>query len=103
MRDLHVFLMWCNQAAWRGGGAVAREAALGIGSKPAGYPPTIYRDACIECDVAVCDYWLVMVLWISLNQHAREDSHADFRIIAKGIYQDSGRCRRRDLWPCSRC
>src|SRR5262249_50237290 len=52
---------------------------------------------------ALCEHWLVTVLWISLSQCAREDSHADFRIIAEGIYQNSGRCRRRDLWPCCSC
>jgi hypothetical protein len=70
---------------------------------PQGIRPTIYGDAFIECGVAVFEHWLVTVLWISLSQRAREDSHADFRIIAKGIYQNSGRCRRRDLWPCCRC
>jgi hypothetical protein len=32
--------------------AVAREAALGIGSKPAGIRPTIWADALIECGAA---------------------------------------------------
>jgi len=44
--------------------------------------------------------WLVMVLWISSSQGAREDkedSHADFRIIAEGFHQNDRRGRRRDL------
>ena len=32
------------------------------------------------------------------------NSHADFRIVAEGFYQDDGRCRRRhDLWPRRFC
>jgi hypothetical protein len=46
------FLMWCNQVAC---GAVAREAAIGIGSKPAGIRPTIYGDALIDCGIAAFD------------------------------------------------
>ena len=32
------------------------------------------------------------------------NSHADFRIVAEGFYQNDGRCRRRrDLWPRRGC
>jgi hypothetical protein len=39
----------------KGDGAVAREAGLGFGSKPAGIRPTIRGGALIECGVAVFD------------------------------------------------
>ena len=41
----------------------------------------------------------IAIDWVSLSQGARE-SHADYRIIAEGVYQNNGhRRRRRDRWP----
>src|SRR5258707_9138960 len=55
MRDLHVFLMWCNQAA-----LPRRRRSCALSSpryriEAAGIRPTIYGDGLIECGVAVFD------------------------------------------------
>jgi hypothetical protein len=52
---------------------------------------------------ALREHWLVVVLWILLSQDACEDSHADFRIIAEGFYQNDRRCRSRHLWARRGC
>jgi hypothetical protein len=50
MRDLHVFLMACDRQRGQGGAAVAREATLGIGSKPAGYPAKDLAERFVQND-----------------------------------------------------
>src|SRR5712664_2747248 len=52
---------------------------------------------------ALREHWLVVVLWTSLSQDPCEDSHADFRIIAEGFYQNDRRCRGRHLWARRGC
>ena len=67
-----------------------------------GHDPTpISRSACRYCPArALAGHGTLDII-----EPMREggDSHADFRIIAEGFYQDNGRCRRRDLWPRRSC
>jgi hypothetical protein len=52
---------------------------------------------------ALRGHWLVTLLSVSLSKDAHEDSHADFRIIAEGFYQNDRRCRGRHLWARRGC